>query len=104
MTKKHINKKDEELKKEILVEKKQSNKEDIRKKASEARKKAWELKQKKETPENSREEFRKFFIKVKEKLSLDREMEKVIWLHFTKTGFDKKEKFEEGIKHFGYKL
>lgn len=73
--------------------------------AKAARKKAWEEKQAKKSPEeNSREEFRKFFIKIKGKLSLTQDMEEVIWIHFKSAGFDSKEKFEEGIKHFGYKL
>ena len=74
----------------------------------EARKKrlaVWELKQKDlQKKENTREEFRKFFIKIKNKLSLEKEMEKVLWIHFKSAGFDKKEKFEAGIKHFGYNL
>jgi hypothetical protein len=31
-------------------------------------------------------------------------LEQIIWLHFQAAGFDKKDKFEQGIKHFGYKL
>lgn len=54
--------------------------------------------------EDSREEFRKFFIKIKSKLNLDKDMEEVLWLHLKSSGFDKKELFEKGIKHFGYKL
>lgn len=72
--------------------------------AREARKKLWEEKQKKEKPQDDRDEFRKFFIRIKGKLGLDESMEKVIWLHFKRAGFDKKEKFEKGIKHFGYEL
>lgn len=54
--------------------------------------------------ENTREEFRKYFIQIKKKLGLGKEMENVIWLHFKAAGFDKKDKFDEGVKHFGYKL
>lgn len=73
--------------------------------AREKRRLAHEAKQKKENGvDSSREDFRKFFIKIKTKLGLDKSMEQVIWTHFKVTGFDKKEKFEEGIKHFGYKL
>ena len=73
--------------------------------AKAARRKAWEEKQAKKTvEENSRDEFRKFFIKIKGKLGLGKDMEEVIWIHFKSAGFDKKEKFEDGIKHFGYKL
>lgn len=74
------------------------------KEAREARKKLHEEKQKKDGINNNREEFRKFFVRVKGKLGLDESMEKIIWLHLKKTGFDKKEKFEKGIKHFGYEL
>lgn len=73
--------------------------------AKEQRRLAWEAKQIVENKkENSREEFRKFFIKIKGKLSLAQDMEEVVWKHFKAAGFDKKEKFEEGIKHFGYQL
>ena len=54
--------------------------------------------------ENTREEFRKYFVQIKKKLGLGKEMENVIWLHFKAAGFDKKDKFDEGVKHFGYKL
>jgi len=73
--------------------------------AKKRRKAAWDAKQAAEnTEENSREEFRKFFVKVRSKLNLSQDMEGVIWTHFKSAGFDKKDKFEEGIKHFGYKL
>lgn len=74
--------------------------------AKEKRRLAFEAKQEKSKSgsDKSREEFRKFFIKVKSKLGLDKSMEQVIWTHFKVSGFDKKDKFEEGIKHFGYKL
>ena len=58
----------------------------------------------KQVEENTKEEFRKFFIQIKKKFGLKKEMENVIWLHFKAAGFDKKEKFDEGVKHFGYKL
>lgn len=73
--------------------------------AKKRRKAAWDAKQATEnTEENSREEFRKFFVKIRSKLSLAQGMEGVLWTHFKSAGFDKKEKFKEGIKHFGYKL
>lgn len=73
--------------------------------AKEKRRLAWESSDKEESKvENNREEFRKFFVKLKNKLGLKADMEDVIWIHFKASGFDKKEKFEEGIKHFGYKL
>jgi hypothetical protein len=51
-----------------------------------------------------RDEFRKYFAKLKRKLNLDNSLEEVIWLHFKATGYDKKSKFDEGIIHFGYKI
>lgn len=54
--------------------------------------------------ENDREEFRKFFIGLKRKLNLESDRENVIWLHLKAIGMDKKEKFNEGVKHFGYKI
>tara|TARA_R100000951_G_scaffold114944_2_gene121453 strand:- start:877 stop:1158 length:282 start_codon:yes stop_codon:yes gene_type:complete len=73
--------------------------------AKKKRKAAWEAQQAAENKEeNSREEFRKFFVKIRSKLGLSQDMEGVIWTHFKSAGFDKKDKFEEGIKHFGYKL
>lgn len=54
--------------------------------------------------ENDREEFRKFFIGLKRKLNLESDLENVIWLHLKAIGMDKKEKFNEGVKHFGYKI
>ena len=53
---------------------------------------------------NHREEFRKYFAKISGKLKLEKSMENVIWLHFQSCGFTEKEKFDEGIKHFGYKI
>lgn len=58
----------------------------------------------KEAEINQREEFRKFFIKLNSQLKLNRDMENVLWLHLKASGFDKKDKFVEGIQHFGYKL
>jgi len=74
--------------------------------AKEKRKLAWEAKLKESGSDEriERENFRRFFVKIKNKLSLDKSMEEVIWKHFKASGFDKKEKFEKGIKHFGYKL
>jgi hypothetical protein len=53
---------------------------------------------------NEREEFRQFFIKIKNKLQLKNSMEEILWLHLKSSGFDKSEKFEDGIRHFGYNL
>jgi len=51
--------------------------------------------------EDTREEFRKFFVKLKTKYELDGKLENVMWLHFKAAGFDKKEKFQDGVFHFG---
>jgi hypothetical protein len=53
---------------------------------------------------NDREKFRQFFIKIKNKLQLKNSMEEILWLHLKSSGFDKSEKFEDGIRHFGYNL
>jgi hypothetical protein len=54
--------------------------------------------------ENVREEFRKFFIKIKRSLNLSSDLEEIIWLHFKAYNFDNVNKFEEGVTHFGYKI
>jgi hypothetical protein len=53
---------------------------------------------------DSREEFRKYFVGLKRKLNLAPELENVLWLHLKTMGMDKKEKFNEGVEHFGYKI
>jgi len=53
---------------------------------------------------NNRKEFKSYFIRLKRKLKLDSSLEEVIWLHLRAMGFDHKDKFDEGIKHFGYKI
>jgi hypothetical protein len=59
---------------------------------------------KKELEKNNREDFRKYFIKLKRILKLESYMENIIWLHLKASGFDTKSKFDEGVKHFGYKI
>lgn len=54
--------------------------------------------------EDSREEFRKYFVGLKRKLNLAPEIEQVIWLHLKAVGMATKEKFNEGVTHFGYKI
>ena len=54
--------------------------------------------------ENIREEFKKYFVELRRKLKLAPELEDVIWLHLKATGNDKKDKFSEGVRHFGYKI
>lgn len=57
--------------------------------------------QEKTSKESLKEDFRKFFLKAKNKLSLDESLEGVLWLHFKAYNFDSKDKFEQGLKHFG---
>jgi len=52
----------------------------------------------------SREEFRIYFVELKRKLNLAPEIEDVMWLHLKAIGMNQKEKFNEGVKHFGYKI
>lgn len=71
----------------------------------ELRKAAHEAKMaKKEAIEDSREEFRKYFVGLKRKLGLAPELENVIWLHLKAVNMAQKDKFNEGVKHFGYKI
>ena len=53
---------------------------------------------------DSREEFRKYFVGLKRKLNLQPELEQVIWLHLKAVNMATKEKFNEGIRHFGYNI
>ena len=57
-------------------------------------------------PEKSddREDFRKYFLKLSRKLNLEKYLEEVIWIHLKTIKHDNKELFDEGIKHFGYKI
>lgn len=54
--------------------------------------------------EDSREEFRKYFVELKRKLNLASELENVIWLHLQAVEMNKKNKFDDGVRHFGYKI
>ena len=94
------------LKKEEVKEEKIVSSQDKLSLAKAKRKKAWEEKQSKSGSSTikEREEFRKFFAKVKTRLRLEKSMEEVIWLHFKAAGFDRKEEFNKGLEHFGYKL
>jgi hypothetical protein len=72
-----------------------------------ARKKRLALAMDKSKPIEStddREDFRKYFLRLGKKLNLDKSLEEVIWKHLKTIGHDKKDKFEDGIKHFGYKI
>ena len=75
----------------------------------ELRKKSWEeaqqnasLKGKRES--DIRKEFKQYFIQLKRKLDLDASLEEIMWLHFKSAGYAKKESFNEGVEHFGYKI
>jgi hypothetical protein len=59
---------------------------------------------KKKNKEDNREEFRKYFLKLNKKLNLNKSLEEVIWIHLKTIKHDKKELFDKGIEHFGYKL
>ena len=54
--------------------------------------------------DNSREDFRKYFLKLNKKLKLNKSLEEVIWVHLKTIGCNKKELFGKGVKHFGYKI
>ena len=54
--------------------------------------------------QNMREEFRKYFVKVKKTLSLASDMEDILWLHLKAIKCDKVESFSKGLIHFGYKI
>ena len=53
---------------------------------------------------DSREDFRKYFLTISKKLKLNKSLEEVIWIHLKTIKCNKKELFEKGIKHFGYKI
>lgn len=59
---------------------------------------------KKTEKDNSREDFRKYFLKLSKKLKLNKSLEEVIWIHLKTIGCNKKELFDKGVKHFGYKI
>lgn len=74
----------------------------------EMRQQAWEAMQKSKEKdvreEDTRKEFKRYFIQLKRKLSLDPSLEEILWLHLKSAGFAEKELFDKGIKHFGYEL
>lgn len=91
-----------------MTEKKKSKKSDSETdKIEKARKKrialAKEIK-KAEKKTDERENFRKYFLKLSKKLNLDKYLEDVIWIHLKSIKHNKKELFDKGIKHFGYKI
>ena len=90
---------------EKKTKKKLSNEEKIAK----ARKKRLALAeergiQKSQEKDNSREDFRKYFLKLNKKLKLNKSLEEVIWVHLKTIGCNKKDLFDKGVKHFGYKI
>jgi hypothetical protein len=62
------------------------------------------IKNKKKTKLDSREDFRKYFLKLNKKLNLNESLEEVIWIHLKTIKHDKKELFDKGVEHFGYKI
>lgn len=62
------------------------------------------IKEKKAKEVAPKEAFRKFFIKIKDKLKLSPDMESVLWKHLVSTKNDKPENFTKGVEHFGYKI
>lgn len=63
-----------------------------------------EEKGKAEEKTDERENFRKYFLKLGKKLSLNKSLEEVVWTHLKAIKHDKKELFDKGVKHFGYKI
>lgn len=81
---------------------KESKKEELT--PAEMRKATHEARKAKLEPEDSREEFRKYFVGLKRQLNLQPELEQVIWLHLQAVNMATKDKFNDGVKHFGYKI
>jgi hypothetical protein len=50
------------------------------------------------------EAFRQFFAKARHKLKLKRELENPVWLHLKAVGMANPDKFEDGLRNFGFKL
>lgn len=79
------------------------SKEDLAKKAREKRLAMAKI-DKASLEKHKREDFRKYFVQIKKKLKLTKEMEIILWEHLKTIGCDTKDKFEKGITHFGYKI
>lgn len=60
--------------------------------------------QEKKAQDASRDEFRIYFVELKRKLNLAPEIEDVMWLHLKAIGMNQKDKFNDGVRHFGYKI
>lgn len=52
----------------------------------------------------SREDFRKYFLKINKKLKINKNLEEAIWIHLKTIKCNKKELFDKGLKHFGFKI
>jgi hypothetical protein len=95
-----------EEKKKKTVKKKETDAEKIAK----ARKKRIALAAEKQPEQlgkkdsENREDFKKYFLRLSKKLNLDKSLEEVIWIHLKAIKCDKKELFDKGIEHFGYKI
>jgi hypothetical protein len=48
--------------------------------------------------------FHKYFLKIQGRLNVKQDMEVVLWKHLVATKNDSPEKFETGIRNFGYKI
>lgn len=55
-------------------------------------------------PTNQRESFRLYFLTIRKKLGLNRDLEEIIWTHLKAIKHDKEELFSDGVRNFGYKL
>ena len=58
----------------------------------------------KKADEATREEFRIYFVELKRKLNLEPEIEHVLWLHLKAIGMNNKDRFNDGVRNFGYKV
>ena len=54
--------------------------------------------------EDVREDFKKYFIKLRRKLNLNSQLEEVIWLHLKAIKMASQDKFDDGVRNFGYKV
>lgn len=53
---------------------------------------------------DNREDWRRYFLKLNKKLKLNESLEEVMWIHLKTIKHDKKELFDKGVQHFGYKI
>jgi len=57
-----------------------------------------------EEKSDDRDDFRRYFLKLSKDLKLDKYLEEVIWVHLKTIKHNKKELFDKGVEHFGYKI